>query len=149
MTITALKLAERETARARDMALEAAQMKAQFLAVMSHEIGTADEWHHRHDRSLLDSDLSEEQEEYAGTVRTSADALLEILNDILDLSKIEAGRLELEKAEFSLRQVIEEAVELHALRAEANHIELHCHIPPELDGQYRGDAGRLDRFFSI
>ena len=141
--ITALKLAERETARARDLALEAAQMKAQFLAVMSHEIRTPMNGIIGMIDLLLASELSEEQQEYADTVRTSADALLDILNDILDLSKIEAGRLELEKAEFALRLVIEEAVELHALRAETNHIELNCHIPPQLDGLYRGDAGRL------
>ena len=64
-------------------------------------------------------------------------------NDILDLSKIEAGRLELEKAEFSLRQLMEEAVELHVLRAEANLIEINAHVPAECEGYYRGDAGRL------
>jgi len=141
--ITALKLAERETVRARDLALEAAQMKARFLAVMSHEIRTPMNGIIGMIDLLLASALSDEQKEYADTVRTSADALLDILNDILDLSKIEAGRLELEKTDFSLRKVVEEAVELHALRAETNHIELNCYIPPILDMQYSGDAGRL------
>jgi len=141
--ITALKLAEEESARARDMALEAAQMKAQFLAVMSHEIRTPMNGIIGMIDLLLASELSDEQLEYADTVRTSADALLEILNDILDLTKIESGRLELEKEEFSLRQVLEEAVELHALRAESNHIELNCHIPLDLNGRFNGDAGRL------
>ncbi len=141
--ITALKLAEEESARARDLALEAARMKAQFLAVMSHEIRTPMNGIIGMIDLLLSSELSEDQREYAQTVRTSADALLDILNDILDLSKIEAGRLELEKAEFSLRRVLEEAVELHALRAEANEIELNAHVPLDCEGRYRGDAGRL------
>ena len=141
--ITALKLAEEESARARDLAVDAAQIKAQFLAVMSHEIRTPMNGIIGMIDLLLSSELSEDQREYAQTVRTSADALLDILNDILDLSKIEAGRLELEKAEFSLRQVMEEAVELHALRAEANLIEINAHVPAECEGHYRGDAGRL------
>ena len=141
--ITALKLAEEESARARDLAVEAALMKAQFLAVMSHEIRTPMNGIIGMIDLLLATELTVEQHEYADTVRTSADALLEILNDILDLSKIEAGRLELEKEEFSLRKIVEEAVELHALRADASNIELNCHIPFNLDGQFRGDAGRL------
>ncbi len=141
--ITALKLAEEESARARDLALEAAQVKAQFLAVMSHEIRTPMNGIIGMIDLLLSSELSDDQREYAQTVRTSADALLDILNDILDLSKIEAGHLELEKAEFSLRTVMEEAVELHALRAETNQIELNANVSPECEGRYRGDAGRL------
>jgi signal transduction histidine kinase len=79
---------------------------------------------HRHDGLLMDTDLSEEQREYAETVRTSGENLLTIINDILDFSKVEAGKLELEVMGFDLQRVAEEAVELLAERAHAKNLEL-------------------------
>lgn len=141
--ITALKQAEEEMVRARDLAQESAQLKAQFLATMSHEIRTPMNAIIGMIDLLLSTDLNEQQDEYAGHVRTSADALLEILNDILDLSKIEAGQLELEKRKFNLLELVEDAVDLHALKAQEKNVELACHVPSELCGAYRGDTGRL------
>lgn len=141
--ITALKKAEEEIGRARDLAVEAAQLKAQFLAIMSHEIRTPMNAVIGMIDLLLDTPLNDEQEEYARTVRSSADALLEILNDILDLSRVESGRLELETAAFDLRVVVEESVDLHAHKAHAKGIRLGCRMLPNLDGRYQGDAGRL------
>ena len=141
--ITALKQAEEEMTRARDLAEESAMLKAQFLATMSHEIRTPMNAIIGMVDLLLSTDLDHEQDEYANHVRMSADALLEILNDILDLSKIEAGRLEVEQTTFNLRELVEDAVELHALKVQEKNVELACHVPTDCAGAHKGDAGRL------
>ena len=140
--ITPIKKAESEMALARDLAVEAAALKSQFLAVMSHEIRTPMNGIIGMIDLLLSSELTHEQRDHADTLRTSADALLEILNDILDLSKIEAGKMELRTEEFKLRDLIEDATGLHSARAQAKAITLDCWIPSDVDGTYNGDAGR-------
>jgi two-component system, sensor histidine kinase and response regulator len=87
--------------------------------------------------------LTPRQREYIRTANDSAEALLTILNDILDVSKIEAGRLALDQAPFSLRDAVEDAVRLFAARAAAKRLELACHIRPEVPDALVGDPGRL------
>ena len=121
----------------------ATETKSAFLANMSHEIRTPLNGILGMTALALQTRLTAEQREYLTTVKSSAESLLEIINDILDFSKIEAQRLDLEHAEFDLRETVGDAAKLLALRAAEKGIELACHIMPDVPETLLGDAGRL------
>ena len=128
---------------AKRRAEEATEAKSAFLANMSHEIRTPLNGILGMTALALQTRLSAEQREYLTTVKSSAESLLDIVNDILDFSKIEARRLDLERAEFDLRETVGDAAKLLALRAAEKGIELACHIAPDVPEVLLGDAGRL------
>lgn len=132
-----------QTRRDKESAQEASEAKSMFLANMSHEIRTPLNGIVGFTELLKDTGLAEEQTEFVEIIEKSSENLLEIINNILDLSKIESNKLEIEDIAFNPTEEFESAVDVYAVRASEKHIDLGCFIDPELENPIKGDPTKI------
>ena len=145
-TAEAYALLERiieQTRKDKEAAQEASEAKSMFLANMSHEIRTPLNGIVGFTELLKDTGLAEEQTEFVEIIEKSSENLLEIINNILDLSKIESNKLEIEDIAFNPAEEFESAVDVYAVRASEKHIDLGFFIDPELESPIKGDPTKI------
>jgi two-component system, sensor histidine kinase and response regulator len=141
--ITALKETERELVDAREAALAASRAKSEFLSSMSHEIRTPMTAILGMAELLAEGELNEEQRRYIEILNNNGYALLDLINSILDLAKVESGRLTLEHVAFDLREVVQKSAQTLALRAHAKRLELIVSVASDIPFVVMGDPLRL------
>jgi PAS domain S-box-containing protein len=141
--ITALHETQRDLIEAKEAAEQGNRSKSEFLAIMSHEIRTPMNGVIGMADLLMDSKLDDKQKHFAQIIQDSGSALMRIINDILDLSRLEARRITLERIEFEYSNVVSGVVDILIPQAREKGVELNYEIDPKLHGSYLGDYGRL------
>jgi len=143
-----LEISNHELEQAKDAADAASRAKSEFLATISHELRTPMNGIMGMSQLLLSTDLNQEQRDFADTLNTSAEGLLGIINNILDYAKLDAGKLQAQKHQFNLPEMVEQWVGAQAAQAQAKGLELVCHLSAQLPALVEGDSERLGQILT-